>query len=371
MNRTPRWRGSTDSADSDHCGEEHTHALLPFHPRRASPTSLGLAARAYGWRMDPQELHRSSRRWMQAGIEAFSQDSATGDFAVHHAGVALEHLLKAYLASLHPALIVDAKSFDSLLHATGLQQHASISAAQVRTIGLSDALKRVDQLLLKPSGIAVNKSSFDAICEARNGVAHLGIYGQSSTRDVLANCIRIAVPVLQTLNIDGAEYWDKYQSLCDQIVDEHATAVQVGVEAKLVQARDAYQSRISGLDAAQAPSMLVALTANPVRISQINDTTKCPACASQGWLSGSAQGTGERVAFGTGGTRSVVDRDGNVVQSNWVVAVFFPEWFYCNVCGLDLGVEEFDYVNLPKSCMVDLDPKRWQQHMDGSLTDDE
>jgi hypothetical protein len=53
---------------------------------------------------------------MLAGLGAFSRDGEPDDFAVHHVGVALEHLLKAYLAFLHPALIVDAKDFDSLLH---------------------------------------------------------------------------------------------------------------------------------------------------------------------------------------------------------------------------------------------------------------
>lgn len=58
--------------------------------------------------MDQESLQASSRRWMRAALEAVGRRESL-DFAVHHAGVGLEHLLKAYLCSLHPALVVDTK----------------------------------------------------------------------------------------------------------------------------------------------------------------------------------------------------------------------------------------------------------------------
>lgn len=69
--------------------------------------------RSYRLAMDSAQLKRSSERWMNAALAAFVEGPESYDFAVHHAGVATEHLLKAYLAGVHPALIVDGRHFDS------------------------------------------------------------------------------------------------------------------------------------------------------------------------------------------------------------------------------------------------------------------
>ncbi|MFJ9523040.1 hypothetical protein ACIRPK_32935 [Kitasatospora sp. NPDC101801] len=90
--------------------------------------------------MDAEQLTLSSQRWMAAALAAYSQGPQAYDFAVHHAGIAAEHLLKAYLASLHPALVVEAKDFDSLLHATGMGKYASGHVTRAKTIGLGSVL---------------------------------------------------------------------------------------------------------------------------------------------------------------------------------------------------------------------------------------
>jgi hypothetical protein len=41
------------------------------------------------------QLKTSSKRWMTAALAAFSEGPESYDFAVHHAGIAAEHLLKA------------------------------------------------------------------------------------------------------------------------------------------------------------------------------------------------------------------------------------------------------------------------------------
>jgi hypothetical protein len=84
--------------------------------------------------MHAEQLKLSSQRWMTAALAAFSEGPEAYDFAVHHAGIAAEHLLKAYLATLHPALVVEGKDFDSLLHATGHGAHASVHVTRVKTI---------------------------------------------------------------------------------------------------------------------------------------------------------------------------------------------------------------------------------------------
>src|SRR5438874_28233 len=116
--------------------------------------------------MDAIRLQESSRRWMATGLEAFSSGEGSFDFAVHHHGVALEHLLKAYLASLHPALIVEPKDFDSMLHATGHSDRAKRPSTRSKTIGLFEAFVRVKRLL--PDQITVTEQEFEPVLAARN-----------------------------------------------------------------------------------------------------------------------------------------------------------------------------------------------------------
>jgi HEPN domain-containing protein len=49
--------------------------------------------------MHADQLKASSQKWMTAALVAFSQGPESYDFAVHHAGIAAEPLLKAYLAT--------------------------------------------------------------------------------------------------------------------------------------------------------------------------------------------------------------------------------------------------------------------------------
>jgi hypothetical protein len=64
-----------------------------------------------------------------------------------HSGTGLEQLAKAYLASFHPSLIADGKSFDSLLHACGRGGHARTPREAMRTIGAAEAISRCGQIL--------------------------------------------------------------------------------------------------------------------------------------------------------------------------------------------------------------------------------
>lgn len=92
-----------------------------------------------------EQLAVSSGKWMEAAFAAFSEGPSSEDLAVHHAGVATEHLLKAFLAGLHPSLIVDGRDFNSLLYATGHGGLLQVRGAQVKTIQLGEAYDRTQK----------------------------------------------------------------------------------------------------------------------------------------------------------------------------------------------------------------------------------
>ncbi|MFF2132433.1 hypothetical protein ACFVW1_45285 [Streptomyces olivochromogenes] len=190
--------------------------------------------------MDAEQLKGSSHRWMNAALATFAEGPESYDFAVHHAGVATEHLLKAYLAGIHPALIVDGRHFDSLLHVTGLGSHAR-PLTKVKTIGLVDAHERVLKLL--PRKIPIDKKALEPLADARNGVAHSAIHDSAQAEAVFTVCLRLVDPVLEELKVDPNSYWGPYLVLHEKRVDEQVRQERVAAEALLVKARSLFDQR--------------------------------------------------------------------------------------------------------------------------------
>lgn len=220
---------------------------------------------------------------MNAALAAFVEGPESYDFAVHHAGVATEHLLKAYLAGIHPALIVDGRHFDSLLHATGLASHAG-PLTKVKTIGLVDAHERVVKLL--PRKIPIDKKALEPLADARNGVAHSAIHDSSQAEAVFTVCLRLVDPVLEELKVDPKSYWGPYLVLHDKLVDEQVRQERVAAEALLVKARSVFEQRFGHMSRKERDVVLAATTSQPLITMSKEVPTECPACGSQGWVAG-------------------------------------------------------------------------------------
>jgi hypothetical protein len=126
--------------------------------------------------------------------------------AVLHCGISVEHLLKAFLASKHPSLLVDARDFSSLLHAVGEGARAAVDEHLIKSIGALECFRRVAQLTTLP----MTERQVEPIFSARNGVAHLGIHETDKTDETVAMSVRINDTVLAALGADRFEYWAPY-----------------------------------------------------------------------------------------------------------------------------------------------------------------
>ncbi|MFE0181281.1 hypothetical protein [Streptomyces olivaceus] len=267
--------------------------------------------------MNSEQLARSSRKWMTAAFTAFAEGPPAHDLAVHHAGIAAEHILKAYLASLHPVLIVEGKDFNSMLHATGHGAHASVPAEQVKTIGLTEAHLRVQKVLRKR--MPVDQRALGPLANARNGVAHSGIYDKSEVEAVFTTCLRLIDPLLAELEI-GRSYWGDYQSLHDRLLEESVVAVRVRLEGKLARAKGIFTERYGHLPQKDRELVLATISrVSPPGYIEHDEPATCPACGSPGWLSG----------------------DTHVDEEAWAV-LFTPFVFTCPACDLRVEHEELE-----------------------------
>ncbi|GAA1890485.1 hypothetical protein GCM10009753_18920 [Streptantibioticus ferralitis] len=268
--------------------------------------------------MDSERLKLSSRKWMIAAFIALAEGPSSHDLAVHHAGIAAEHLLKSYLASLHPALVVEGKDFNSLLHATGHGSHASVPAEQVKTIGLAEAHARAQKILRKK--MPVDQRALGPLANARNGVAHSGMYDRSEVNAVFTTCLRLIDPLLVELKINNS-YWGGYESLHDRLLEENVEAVRVRLESKLARAKDVFTERYGHMPQKERELVLgaIARVFPPGGNIEHDELVTCPACDSQGWLSG----------------------DKHVDEDEWAV-MFTPFVFSCPACDLLVEHEELE-----------------------------
>jgi hypothetical protein len=276
---------------------------------------------------------------MQAAFEAFGRGESI-DFAVHHAGVGLEHLLKAYLSSLHPALVIEATHWASLLHAVGYGDRSSVPASRTKSIGLKVAFDRA-RTLLKPK-ITVTDAAFELVFAARNGVAHVGTHDAEVARAVLGTCIRIATPVLTELGLEPGPYWGHYANLVAQLADERATELRVTFEAKIARAKRTFQQRFGHLRPQERDGIVAVLGATQSIYSEYDMTIGCPACESSGWLHG-----GTEIDWG-----SVTDA---TTGDPLPAVVFYPTSFSCSVCGLGLEGDELDLADIEKEHHLEVD----------------
>lgn len=292
--------------------------------------------------MHAEQLKISSQKWMTAALAAFSQGPESYDFAVHHAGIAAEHLLKAYLATLHPALIVEARHFDSLLHATGHGAHASIPAIQAKTIGLVEAHGRVLQILRKQ--IPISKQALEPVANARNGVAHSGVHDVAEVQTVFTTCLRLIDPLLADLKIAPDIYWGSYMPLHDRLIEERVRAARIRLESELAKARAVFEQRYGHLASKDREIVLATVTQHTNIYINHSQHRPCPACGSNGWLIGDTH-TDE--------------------TPNGPVVVFTPYIFACSACDLEVEDEVFDELDgLSDEVILDDPPDHFFESME-------
>ncbi|MGW4077940.1 HEPN domain-containing protein [Streptomyces asiaticus] len=267
--------------------------------------------------MDTTHFRDSARRWIHAALDAFSNGSHA--FAVHHAGVAAEHLLKAYLASLHPALIVEGKDFDALLHATGHGAQASIPLSRIKTIGLAEAHFRAYKLLR--GRLLVGQRDLIPLANARNGVAHSGIHDFTEVRTVITTCLRLIDALLHELEIHPGGFWGRFTELHNNLMDEQAKEARIELESALAKARANFERSFGHLRSKHRARVLATITRRPPGYLEHDVPADCPACGSQGWLGGDIHVDASDPAFPS--------------------VVFVPYLFDCLACGLDIEGEPF------------------------------
>src|SRR5262249_28270246 len=221
--------------------------------------------------------------------EAFyesARDFAATALQAHHeteyrrvtlnAGTALEHLLKACLASRSPALLTEFKNeanFFSLLRL--LDMPAGRPPGQVRTVSLRDALTRVKTFVTTSSA---SEDDLLTLVGMRDGTVHAALDDEVEERLVVA-FVHHTDALLADLRRDRAVFWGGQLSVVDALLAEAGSKVAHDVAVKLAAAR-AYFAERYGKELAELVDSIRELEPLGYRDDQV--PAGCPACESLG-----------------------------------------------------------------------------------------
>jgi hypothetical protein len=283
-------------------------------------------------------LLASARRHALRGMRARATELEHDDAALQ-LGTMLEHLAKAYLASLHPTLLIDSKQFDfsSLLRLASQGQRVKPGHV-LKTVGMRDALVRIGSIQAPSHGSAGADFAkrFDPLLQARNGVAHIGHDGGRAD-EVAQLAVQGAQAILAMMGRPLEELFGDYTAAAEALLSEHGTKVHQLVTLKVASAKRSFDERYADLDPQQRASELEARDRmTTISLAEEHDrlATTCPACQRTGILSGSAELDWETVEIEVDG---VIQPFVGIGEAR---AVLFADAYRCPVCGLRLQGRE-------------------------------
>ena len=261
-----------------------------------------------------------------------------------HLATALDQLIKAVLASVHPSFIADTSAnFDSLLHLCGFGARAQTPefVAAVRTITASVALKRVERVAddyRKPGSRVILP------LETRNAIVHVGHQARTEGELTLGEVAHYVGPLLSSLNMEPTEYWGDSFGLVADHANRRLGAAEAAYKRKVQAAKDRYARTITTMNHASLVAFLAAVAATSLSEPFESAPVECPACGHPGWLAGSPEPDWEA-------DYDVADGEG-YVSGVYVSAIQLrASGFDCPTCGLSLDtsllpIAELDQVTV-------------------------
>ncbi|MFH9852638.1 hypothetical protein ACH4NV_02050 [Streptomyces althioticus] len=138
-------------------------------------------------------------------------------FAVFHAGLGCEHVLKALLAHRNPLLVADSQTDQALrFRALGLDDRDGVKPlTEARTISMERAFK--DAAIFMQGRMPVSKQQFDPLVQSRNGLTHLAWYNTKVTKQAVTAGIAVAEAVRAELDIPPAVFWGGYETVFNDL----------------------------------------------------------------------------------------------------------------------------------------------------------
>ncbi|MFJ9157095.1 hypothetical protein ACIRPS_09885 [Streptomyces griseoviridis] len=159
--------------------------------------------------MNEKTFTEMASRFLRASLDSWRQENHA--FAVLHAGVGCEHILKALLCRHNPLLIVEKGDQSFRFHSLGHGNANGVKPlSEARTIGILEAFKTA--AVFMHGRMPVDERTFRPFADSRNGVAHSAYLDDMSVKKVVETGIQVVESVRTELGLDPADFWGEYAS---------------------------------------------------------------------------------------------------------------------------------------------------------------
>ncbi|MEU6404558.1 hypothetical protein [Streptomyces sp. NPDC046985] len=160
--------------------------------------------------MNEKTFTEMASRFLRASLDSWRQENHA--FAVLHAGVGCEHILKALLCRHNPLLVAEKGDQSFRFHSLG---HGSANGvkplSEARTIGILEAFKTA--AVFMHGRMPVDERNFRPFADSRNGVAHSAYLDEMAVRKVVETGIQVVDSVRAELGLTPADFWGEYASI--------------------------------------------------------------------------------------------------------------------------------------------------------------
>lgn len=271
-----------------------------------------------------EKIFERAKDFANKGLKDYVDDLSE-HFLVNLA-ISAELLGKAFLAGIHPSLIID-KDFDSLLHICGAGKHAKKSPANIRTIGARDVFSRCSQVLPK---LKEYQEILNTLANIRSGLIHLGNHDAEMAKLVFTPYLKYTKIILENMHVDFKGYFGEYAGIASTNMKDSKKEVDVQVQALLAKARSDFTQKFQGVEKEVVKGIIKTLEESYVMTKYEEEHVSCPVCENIGVISGSSEVEGWDVDY---------DKDGNT-EGGYPIVKLHGDSFKCNVCGLELDSSE-------------------------------
>jgi hypothetical protein len=225
--------------------------------------------------VDQQQLLESARDFAARALDAYVGDDTRVILA--NAAFSLEHLCKAYLHGMHPALLTELRNgqLDSLLHLVGHGDRARKSRSP-RTISGREALARVEHVL---PNLNVRQELLAQLIDVRDGMVHVGFMSSSGIGELLTAFLQFSDELHDELGSEREGRWGEHSELVEALIARAQSQTERETNQRIAIARARF-ARLAQIPVHDLASDVAACAAEADGSTEIRKAVYCPAC---GW----------------------------------------------------------------------------------------
>lgn len=269
------------------------------------------------------QLYASAQRFLDIALRAYGRGDK--DVFALHAGVAIEHLMKARLAAINPMLILDVDrkpSVEAMLWLADVSKHDQRPPESLRTL----SGERATELLSKRIGLAQYAEALTKLRQQRNGIGHFGSADLESVAEHLPMILAAAVHVAEGLTDNPQELFGVHREFAAAQLREWDLAEERDLAGRIAEAQRVLEEKHPHLTAEVRAVMTRAINdaLDDRRWTGIQ-VTSCPVCKFPAAMEGDLSLDFD-VSYGP---------DGEI--SGGAIGVFDPTSLGCSTCDLVLG----------------------------------